>query len=59
MDKAAKVKTMEEKIVKRFESEGYDYYVIKVPMTETETGKEVLCLQIVRVISTIQEYDLR
>ena len=50
---------MSERIVKHFESEGHEYYVIKLPLVESETGTELLCLQIVRVISTIQEYDLR
>ena len=46
------------KVVTTFEVNGRDCWVLKLPVTETETGKEVLHLEIVASVGNITDYKL-
>jgi len=50
---------MSYKVLDCFEVGGKECYIIKIPTTNTETGKEILNIAICEVVATITEYDVR
>ena len=46
------------KVVTTFEVNGHECWVLKMPVTKTDTGEEILHLEIVTSVGNITDYKL-